>query len=121
LGIDLLSQKAKTCNFNCIYCQLGETVNPVTQRGEFVSLAQLSDELNEVRGIAADYVTFSGTGEPTLAINLGQAIEVAKSTLNLPVAVLTNSSLMPSKGVRHDLAKADVVVATVDAHSQKLF
>jgi len=121
LGIDLLSQKAKTCNFNCIYCQLGETVNPVTQRGEFVSLAQLSEELKEVRGIAADYVTFSGTGEPTLASNLGQAIEIAKSTLNLPVAVLTNSSLMPRKDVRHDLAKADVVVAEVDAHTQELF
>jgi wyosine [tRNA(Phe)-imidazoG37] synthetase (radical SAM superfamily) len=121
LGIDLLSQKAKTCNFNCIYCQLGETVNPVTQRGEFVSLAQLSDELKEVRGIAADYVTFSGTGEPTLASNLGQAIEIAKSTLNLPVAVLTNSSLMPRKDVRHDLSKADVVVAEVDAHTQELF
>jgi wyosine [tRNA(Phe)-imidazoG37] synthetase (radical SAM superfamily) len=121
LGIDLLSHKAKTCNFNCIYCQLGETVNPVTQRREFVSLAQLSEELKEVRGIAADYVTFSGTGEPTLASNLGKAIEIAKSALNLPVAVLTNSSLMPRKDVRRDLAKADVVVAEVDAHTQELF
>jgi len=124
LGIDLLSRKAKTCNFNCVYCQLSETVNPVTQRGEFVSLAQLTEELEElkkVRSIATDYVTFSGTGEPTLASNLGQAIEIAKSTLNLPVAVLTNSSLMPREDVRHDLAKADVVVATVDAHTQELF
>jgi wyosine [tRNA(Phe)-imidazoG37] synthetase (radical SAM superfamily) len=121
LGIDLLSRKAKTCNFNCVYCQLGETVNPVIQRGEFVSLAQLSGELKEVKGIAADYVTFSGTGEPTLASNLGQAIEIAKSSLNLPVAVLTNSSLMPREDVRHDLVKADVVVATVDAHTQELF
>jgi wyosine [tRNA(Phe)-imidazoG37] synthetase (radical SAM superfamily) len=121
LGIDLLSHKAKTCNFNCVYCQLSETVNPVTRRGEFASLAQLTEELKEVRGIAADYVTFSGTGEPTLASNLGQAIEIAKSTLNLPVAVLTNSSLMPREDVRHDLAKADVVVATVDAHIQELF
>jgi wyosine [tRNA(Phe)-imidazoG37] synthetase (radical SAM superfamily) len=121
LGIDLLSHKAKTCNFNCVYCQLSETANPVTQRGEFTSLAQLTEELKEVRGIAADYVTFSGTGEPTLASNLGQAIKIAKSTLNLPVAVLTNASLMPREDVRHDLAKADVVVAAVDAHTQDLF
>jgi len=121
LGIDLLSHKGKTCNFNCVYCQLGETVNPVTQRGEFVSLAQLTEELKEVSGIVADYVTFSGAGEPTLASNLGQAIEIAKSTLNLPVAVLTNSSSMPREDVRHDLAKADVVVATVDAHTEDLF
>lgn len=121
LGIDLLSQKAKTCSFDCVYCQLGKTVNPVTQRGEFASLAQLSEELKEARGIAADYATFSGTGEPTLARNLGQAIEIAKSSLNLPVAVLTNSSLMPREDVRHDLAKADVVIATLDAHTQELF
>jgi wyosine [tRNA(Phe)-imidazoG37] synthetase (radical SAM superfamily) len=121
LGIDLLSRKAKTCNFNCVYCQLGETVDPVTKRGEFVSLVQLSEELREAKGVAADYVTFSGTGEPTLASNLGQAIEIAKSILNLPVAVLTNSSLMPREDVRHDLAKADVVVAEVDANTQELF
>jgi wyosine [tRNA(Phe)-imidazoG37] synthetase (radical SAM superfamily) len=121
LGFDLLSRKTKTCNFNCVYCQLGETASPATRRREFVSLSQLIEELKEVRGVAADYVTFSGTGEPTLASNLGQAIEIAKSTLNLPVAVLTNSSLMPREDVRHDLAKADVVVATVDAHSQELF
>jgi wyosine [tRNA(Phe)-imidazoG37] synthetase (radical SAM superfamily) len=81
----------------------------------------MSEELEKVRGVAADYVTFSGTGEPTLASNLGQAIEVVKSTLHLPVAVLTNSSLMSRDDVRYDLAKADVVVATVDAHNQELF
>ena len=121
LGIDLLSRETKTCNFNCIYCQLGQTVNPVIQREEFTSLAQLTEDLREARGVAADYATFSGTGEPTLASNLGQAIEIAKSSLHLPVAVLTNSSLMPREDVRHDLAKADVVVATVDAHNQELF
>ena len=121
LGIDLLSPKAKTCNFNCVYCQLGETANPATQRGEFVSLTQLTEELEGVKGITADYVTFSGIGEPTLASNLGQAIEVAKSILSIPVAVLTNSSLMSREDVRKDLAKADVIVAKVDAHSQELF
>lgn len=121
LGIDLLSRETKTCNFNCVYCQLGQTVSPVTQRGEFTSLVQLTEELKEVRGVAADYVTFSGTGEPTLASNLGQAIGIAKSSLQLPIAVLTNSSLMSREDVRCDLAKADVVVATVDAHTQELF
>ena len=122
LGIDLLSTQRKTCSFDCIYCQLGKTAKSTIERGEFVSLAKLTEELKGVRGIAADYVTFSGTGEPTLASNLGQAIEVAKSILPLPVAVLTNSSLMLSRGnVREDLVKADVVVAKVDAHSQELF
>jgi len=121
LGVDLLSMPGKTCSFSCVYCQLGETANFTTERREFVSTAKLKEELTELTGVAADYVTFSGTGEPTLASNLGQAIGVAKSILDLPVAVLTNSSLMSRDDVRHDLAKADVVVATVDAHSQELF
>ena len=121
LGIDLLPTGGKTCSFNCIYCQLGKTINTTTERKEFVSLAQLAEELEEIKGTSADYATFSGMGEPTLASNLGQAIEVAKSILHLPVAVLTNSSLMSREDVRSDLAKADVVVAKVDAHDQELF
>lgn len=60
-------------------------------------------------------------GEPTLASNLGQAIELARSILHLPIAVLTNSSLMVEEGVRDDLARADVVVAKMDAHNQEIF
>ena len=121
LGIDLLCAPGKTCSFDCVYCQLGRTTNPTIEREKFVSIARLAEELKEIRGVAADYVTFSGTGEPTLASNLGQAIDLAKSILPLPVAILTNSSLMSREDVRHDLAKADVVVATVDAHNQELF
>jgi len=121
LGVDLLSMPGKTCSFSCVYCQLGKTANFTTERRDFVSTAKLREELEGVKGVAADYVTFSGTGEPTLASNLGQAIELAKSALHLPVAVLTNSSLMSRADVRHELAKADVVVATVDAHNEGLF
>lgn len=121
LGVDLLCAPGKTCSFDCVYCQLGRTTNPTTERGEFVSMARLTEELKELRGINADYVTFSGTGEPTLASNLGQAIDVAKSILHLPVAVLTNSSLISREDVRDDLTRANVVVAKLDAHSQELF
>ena len=111
LGIDLLSVKEKTCSFNCVYCQLGKTTLLLSERREFVSLVELTRELDSVTKIGADYVTFSGTGEPTLASNLGRAIEVVRSIVQLPVAVLTNSSLMSSGDVRCELAKADVVVA----------
>lgn len=121
LGIDLLSTKGKTCSFDCIYCQLGGTVHPLTDRREFVSLDKLNEELTAVKGTAADYATFSGVGEPTLASNLGKAISLVKSVLELPVAVLTNSSLMTREDVRHDLASADVVVAKVDAPNEELF
>jgi len=121
LGIDLLCAQGKICSFNCVYCQLGRTTNLTTRRREFVSIARLTEELEGVKGIAADYVTFSGTGEPTLASNLGQAIDVARAILHLPVAVLTNSSLISREDVVDALVKADVVVAKLDAHNQELF
>jgi len=121
LGIDLLSTEGKTCSFDCIYCQLGKTLHPLAERREFVSLDRLRSELAALAKIEADFVTFSGVGEPTLASNLGQAIEIAKSVLHLPVAVLTNSSLIPRGDVRLDLAGADVVVAKVDAPEEKIY
>ncbi len=121
LGVDLLSTKGKTCSFDCVYCQLGRTVRPLAERMEFVTLSQLAQELEAQENISADYLTFSGVGEPTLASNLGQAIQMARSILNLPVAVLTNSSLMLREDVREELALADVVVAKVDAPNEELF
>ncbi len=121
LGIDLISTKGKTCSFDCIYCQLGRTVHPLVERSEFVQISELALQLERIKSVTADYATFSGVGEPTLASNLGKAIEVVKSKLSLPVAVLTNSSLMSRKDVRQELAQADVVVAKLDASNEKLF
>jgi wyosine [tRNA(Phe)-imidazoG37] synthetase (radical SAM superfamily) len=120
-GIDLLSTKGKTCSFDCVYCQLGRTASPMTERREFVSTKELERALEKVRGVVADYATFSGMGEPTLASNLGNAIELTRTILRLPIAVLTNSSLMPREDVRQELALADVVVAKVDAPTEELF
>ena len=121
LGVDLVSTKGKTCSFDCIYCQLGRTVHPLVRRREFKLMSQLAQELEAVRNITVDYVTFAGVAEPTLASNLGQAIELVKSVLGSPVAVLTNSSLMPREDVRRELGQADVVVAKVDAPNEELF
>jgi len=121
LGVDLVSTKGKTCSFDCIYCQLGRTVHPLARRREFVTMAQLDHELKAVKNVVVDYVTFSGVAEPTLASNLGQAIELVKSVLGLPVAVLTNSSLMVRGDVRRELGQADVIVAKVDAPNEELF
>jgi len=121
LGIDLLSSEGKTCSFDCVYCQLGRTIHSLAKRKEFVPISRLAQELEQVRDVPADYATFSGVGEPTLASNLGQAIKTVKQTLALPVAVLTNSSLMPREDVRQELAWADVVVAKMDAPTGELF
>jgi len=121
LGIDLLNTKRKTCSFNCVYCQLGKTGQLIIEPREFVSLEQLTSEIELLSSIKAEYATFSGMGEPTLAINLGDAIELARSTLDLPVAVLTNSSLIFRKDVRQQLAHADTVVAKLDVPNEELF
>jgi wyosine [tRNA(Phe)-imidazoG37] synthetase (radical SAM superfamily) len=121
LGVDLLPGDGKTCSFDCVYCQLGRTARRLTQRAEFVPLDTVRRELERVRGVAADYVTFAGMGEPTLASNLGEAIRLARAILGLPVAVLTNSSLMAREDVRRDLACADIVVASLDAPNEQLF
>jgi len=121
LGLDLLSTRGKTCSFDCVYCQLGRTVHPLAQRKEFVPISRLVLELERVKGVPGEYATFSGVGEPTLASNLGQSIRIAKSVLRLPVAVLTNSSLMPIEGVRQELTWADVVVAKLDAPNEEMF
>ncbi len=121
LGVDLLSTPGKTCSFNCTYCQLGKTTYRITDRREFVPLEEISPELHAARGVPADWLTFSGMGEPTLASNLGQAIKLAREILKLPIAVLTNSSLMSRPDVRRELAQADLVVAKLDAPNEELF
>jgi len=121
LGIDLLSTPGKTCSFDCLYCQLGRTTHPLVERREFVPLARLASELERIGRVEADYASFSGVGEPTLASNLGQAIELVRSALKLPVAVFTNSSLMPNAEVRQDLSQADLVLVKLDAPSEDVF
>ncbi|UCB43707.1 MAG: radical SAM protein [Dehalococcoidales bacterium] len=121
LGVDMLSGQQKLCSFDCVYCQLGSTVRPVARRKEFVSLDQLKQEIEVIGHVDVDYATFSGMGEPTLASNLGEAIELVRSNLKVPVAVLTNSSLMVRQDVRNELARADVVVAKLDAPDETLF
>jgi len=121
LGINMLHGDTKTCNFNCIYCQLGDSTNLQIERQEFVSIAKLSDDIKAFGEVDADWVTFSGMGEPTLATNLGDAIKMVKSFLDLPVAIITNGSLITHENVRKDLALADMVIAKLDAPDESLF
>ena len=120
LGIDMVSRAEKTCSFDCAYCQLGPTRHHCAARREFVALDCLLQELEQLPRVELDYITFSGTAEPTLAANLGAAIEAVKQRLDVPVAVLTNSSLMDGPRVRRDLSQADQVVAKLDAPTEEL-
>jgi len=119
LGIDLLSTSEKACSFDCIYCQLGPTRAYTTKRKLYVPTRDVLKEIKMLPRVRIDYITFSGCGEPTLAINLGQAIRVVKRLRKEPVAVLTNSSLLYRKDVRRELALADMVAVKLDADSEK--
>jgi wyosine [tRNA(Phe)-imidazoG37] synthetase (radical SAM superfamily) len=121
LGIDLLGSGEKVCSFDCVYCELGAGRLHVVRRREFVPLEELKKTLVSVQNREFDYITFSGSGEPTLASNLGQAVIIAKEILRKPTAVLTNASLMPRDDVRRDLAQADLVVAKIDAPDDTLY
>ena len=121
LGIDMLFSRHKLCSFDCVYCQLGSTGRAAVRRKEFVSLDRLAQELRALPRMDIDYATFSGMGEPTLARNLGEAIGLVRSVLKMPVAVITNSSLLTRPDVRDELAEADVVVAKLDAPDEALF
>ncbi len=123
LGVDLICQeKGKACSLDCIYCSLGKTTELTTKRRVFVPTEWIARELREVmKEIEADVVTFSGTGEPTLALNLSKVIKVAKEISGLPTAVLTNSSLMTREDVRRGLAQADIVIGELDAPNEEIF
>ncbi len=121
LGVDVIPYK--TCSYDCIYCQLGRTTNQTIQRRSFVPIDQVIEEIREAidQNSDIDYITFSGSGEPTLNRDLGEMIRRIKSFAQIPVAVLTNGSLLWDQKVREDLSWADLVVPSVDAVSKEIF
>lgn len=119
LGIDLLSQDDKICNFDCIYCQLGRNPGYTLERKLYVPTEDIIKEIQLLPKIHIDYITFSGRGEPTLAINLGETIQEIKNLRKEPIAVLTNGALIGRDDVRQELSLADLVAVKLDVHSQE--
>ncbi|MCQ5375840.1 MAG: radical SAM protein [Methanomassiliicoccales archaeon] len=123
LGIDPIGIEPKICSFNCLYCQLGTKGILTSKRSEFVSSEVVKEELElalaKFPGI--DIITFSGTGEPTLASNFGELVDKVRSLTTVRIGVLTNSSLLSNSDVRHDVMKADVIVAKLDAATESTF
>lgn len=116
----------KTCSYSCVYCQLGRTTMLTIERRPFYRpeevYAQVEARVRELRlrGERVDYITFVPDGEPTLDANLGWEIALLKR-LGIPVAVITNASLLWRGDVRRDLMGADYVSVKVDAVSEGLW
>jgi wyosine [tRNA(Phe)-imidazoG37] synthetase (radical SAM superfamily) len=121
LGVDIVPPKI--CTLDCIYCQLGRTPQTTTTRGDFVDVPAVLDELaDRLRsGTQADYITIGGSGEPTLNLRLGDLIDGIRRLTTIPVALLTNGTLLYRPEVRADCAKADVVAPSLDAGDATAF
>jgi len=121
LGVDLTPYK--TCNFDCIFCQLGRTTKKTIERREYVPLEEVISELDDWIKTSgeADYITLSGSGEPTLHSRFGEVIDFARRNSSIPVVLLSNGALMQNKDVRSAAAHANVVKLSLSAGNPSLF
>jgi wyosine [tRNA(Phe)-imidazoG37] synthetase (radical SAM superfamily) len=123
LGIDPILPK--TCNWNCVYCQLGRTVPLRHLQAEYVPTDEILEEVENALLVqdreSVDWVTFVGSGEPLLHSNIGGLIRGVQRLTDLPVAVITNGALLSRPEVREELLVADAVLPTLDAGTSDLF
>lgn len=120
-GIDIVPYKI--CTLDCVYCQLGRTVERTTERRDFGPVGPVIAELREAlaTGCEADYVTIAGSGEPTLHLRLGELVDGIKQVTDIPVALLTNGTLLCRSDVRTDCNRIDVVMPSLDAGDEQTF
>ena len=122
LGVDLV--RHKTCTLDCIYCECGPTTNLTIERKKYVPFDEVTAELAHYfeNHPDPDYVTFSGSGEPTLNPDIGRIIDFIKEKkAKIRVAVLTNATLLSDPVVRKDLSRADLVMPSLDAVTPQTF
>lgn len=123
LGIDPVP--LKTCNFNCVYCQLGRSAPMTNERAIFAEPARVLDDVRRALDAHTeediDWITFVGSGEPTLHADLGGMIRQVKRLTRIPIAVITNGALLSRADVRDELAAADAVLPTLDAGYSPIF
>jgi wyosine [tRNA(Phe)-imidazoG37] synthetase (radical SAM superfamily) len=123
LGVDTIP--LKTCNWNCVYCQLGRTIPVTNERKEYYPrheiLAEIKQALERHQPGDIDWITFVGSGEPTLHVGLGWLIARVKGITDLPVAVITNGALLYLPEIRQELLPADAVMPSLAAGTPLLY
>ncbi len=121
LGVDIVP--LKVCTLDCIYCQLGRSSEKRIERTSYVEVESVLEELAEKLrdGVEADFITISGSGEPTLSLELGEIVRGIKEITEIPVAILTNGTLLSDEFVRADCEEADVVLPSLDAGDEDTF
>ncbi|HOF55204.1 MAG TPA: radical SAM protein [Prolixibacteraceae bacterium] len=122
LGIDLVPKKV--CSLDCVYCEVGKTTKLTLERKEYLKAGKIKEELTHYfnNNPDPDFLTFSGSGEPTLNISIGDILQFVKQIRpHIPVAVLTNGTLLFDQTVRNALKEADVVLPSLDAATEDAF
>lgn len=122
LGVDLVPKKV--CSLDCVYCEAGKTTKLTTERMEYVKTEKIIGELTDyfLNNPDPDYITFSGYGEPTLNLAIGEVLDFIKQNKpDIPVAVLTNGTLFGDEIVRQSILKADLVLPSLDAATEAVF
>jgi len=122
LGVDLIPHKI--CSLNCVYCECGHTTKLTLERKEYVPVDSVYRELKDFfeNNPDPEYITFSGAGEPTLHSHIGEVLRFLKKLRpDLPVAVLTNGTLLSNPDVREELLQADLVLPSLDAATDQAF
>jgi len=122
LGIDLIPHKI--CTYDCVYCQIGKTTEKTLLRKAYVPKKEVLEEVEAFLSegdSSIDYFSLAGSGEPTLHSQIDLIIEGVKKLSPIPVAVITNGSLLYEGKVRQDLLQADVVLPSLDAVSSEVF
>ena len=122
LGVDLVPKKV--CSLDCVYCEVGKTTKLTLDRKEYIKSDKIKEELIHYfnNNPEPDYITFSGSGEPTLNICIGEILQFIKQNKpDIPIAVLTNGTLLYDKNVRKEILKADVVLPSLDAATENVF
>ena len=120
-GVDIVP--FKVCTLDCIYCQLGRTTEKTIERKPYIPIEPIIAELKETlkKGLETDYITIAGSGEPTLNSLLGEIIDEIKKNTDIPVAIVTNGTLLYRADVRAECARADVVLPSLDAGDEQTF
>ena len=122
LGVDLVPKKV--CSLDCVYCEVGETTKLTLERREYILFQKIKKELSNYfnNNPDPDFITFSGSGEPTLNIQIGEVLQFIKQNKpHIPIAVLTNGTLLSDVNVRKAIKDADVVLPSLDAATEKVF
>ena len=122
LGVDLVP--SKTCPLDCVYCEAGKTTNLTAERREYVPVDKVLEELDAVlaKHPKLDYVTFSGSGEPTLNSRIGDVVKFVKSKYpEYPVCLLTNAMLFGDEKLLAEIADVDLVVPSLDGSNAEEF